>query len=71
MTDSDGKRKTNQWAVWEGWISIFINSLLFGLKYWAGIVTGSIAIIADAWHTLSDSFTSMVVLWGAKSSART
>jgi cation diffusion facilitator family transporter len=69
MSGSDGKYKTNKWAVWEGWLSIFINTLLFGLKYWAGIVTGSIAIIADAWHTLSDSFTSLVVLWGAKTSA--
>jgi cation diffusion facilitator family transporter len=40
------------------------------LKYWVGITTGSIAIVADAWHTLSDSFTSIVVLWGAKTSAK-
>jgi cation diffusion facilitator family transporter len=40
------------------------------LKYWVGITTASIAIIADAWHTLSDSFTSLVVLWGAKTAAR-
>ena len=51
-------------------MSIFVNTLLFALKYWVGIITGSIAIIADAWHTLSDSFTSLVVLWGAKTSAR-
>lgn len=70
MSGSDGKYKINKWALWEGWVSIFINTLLFGLKYWAGIATGSIAIIADAWHTLSDSFTSLVVLWGAKTSAR-
>ena len=70
MTDSTGKYQTNRLAVWEGWLSIFINTLLFGLKYWVGIMTGSIAIIADAWHTLSDSFTSLVVLWGAKTSSR-
>ena len=64
------KPGVNRLAVWEGWLSIIINLLLFGLKYWAGITTASIAIIADAWHTLSDSFTSVVVLWGAKSSAR-
>jgi len=64
------KPRVNRLAVWEGWLSIIINTLLFGLKYWAGITTASIAIIADAWHTLSDSFTSLVVLWGAKSSAR-
>jgi cation diffusion facilitator family transporter len=70
MSGSKGKYKTNKWALWEGWLSIFINIVLFGLKYWAGVATGSIAIIADAWHTLSDSFTSLVVLWGAKTSAR-
>ena len=31
------------------------NATLFILKYWVGMSTGSIAIVADAWHTLSDS----------------
>jgi cation diffusion facilitator family transporter len=35
---------------------------LFGFKYWAGISSGSVAIIADAWHTLSDSITSIIVV---------
>ncbi len=47
-----------------GWISILVNMLLFGFKYWAGVSSGSVAIIADAWHTLSDSITSVVVLVG-------
>ncbi|MEA5109237.1 Ferrous-iron efflux pump FieF [bioreactor metagenome] len=54
----------------EGWVSIVGNILLFILKFWAGIVSGSIAIIADAWHTLSDSLTSVVVLVGVKLSLR-
>lgn len=45
-----------------GWISILVNILLFGFKYWAGIASGSVAIIADAWHTLSDSITSVIVI---------
>ena len=48
----------------EGTISIILNTLLFALKYWVGIETFSIAIIADAWHTLSDSLTSVVVIIG-------
>lgn len=48
----------------EGWLSIFFNTILFILKFWAGFITGSIAMIADAWHTLSDSFTSIVVIIG-------
>jgi len=50
----------------EGTISIIGNICLFALKYWAGIVSGSIALMADAWHTLSDSISSGVVIVGAK-----
>jgi len=54
----------------EGTVSIILNTLLFGLKYWVGIKTFSIAIIADAWHTLSDSLTSLVVIIGFKVSSK-
>jgi cation diffusion facilitator family transporter len=54
----------------EGWSSIILNTLLFVLKYYAGVVTGSVAVIADSWHTLSDSLTSVVVIVGAKVSAK-
>ncbi len=53
-----------------GWLSIAINTVLFVLKYWAGIVTGSIALIADAWHTLSDSLSSVVLLVGIRLSKK-
>jgi len=43
---------------------LFANIILFGLKYWAGVVTGSVALIADAWHTVSDSISSVVLLVG-------
>ncbi len=48
----------------EGWLSVSINILLFVLKYWVGLKANSIAMKADAWHTLSDTFTSLVVLFG-------
>jgi len=64
------KKDKTRLALYEGWISICINSLLFILKYWVGISTGSVAIIADAWHTLSDSLTSIVVIIGIKVSAK-
>ena len=54
----------------EGWLSIIANLILFGLKYWAGIVTGSIALMADAWHTLSDSVSSIILLIGVKVSIK-
>jgi cation diffusion facilitator family transporter len=48
----------------EGWISIVLNTLLFGIKYWAGQRIGSVSMVADAWHTLSDTLTSVVVIVG-------
>lgn len=50
----------------EGWVSIVLNTLLFVVKYWAGVVSGSLALMADAWHTLSDSLSSLFVLVSAK-----
>lgn len=54
----------------EGVVSIIINIGLFILKYWAGVVSGSVALIADAWHTLSDSISSVIVIAGAKLSSK-
>ncbi len=62
----DSKKYINR----EGWISIIGNIFLFGLKYWAGIATGSLALIADAWHTLTDSVSSVIVLIGGKISRK-
>jgi cation diffusion facilitator family transporter len=56
----------NKYIAREGWLSIVGNIFLFGLKYWAGIVTGSLALVADAWHTLTDSVSSVIVLVGGK-----
>ena len=60
------KNKLSKYAYFEGWMSISINILLFALKYWAGIASNSIAIIADAWHTLSDTISSVILLIGVK-----
>jgi cation diffusion facilitator family transporter len=56
--------------VTEGIISVIVNAALFGVKFWAGTITGSIALVADAWHTLSDSLTSVFVIISAKLSAK-
>jgi len=53
-------------AYTEGIVSVIGNTALFGLKLWAGIVTGSIALTADAWHTMSDSISSVVVIASTK-----
>lgn len=54
----------------QGILSIIVNTLLFIIKLWAGILSNSIAITADAWHTLSDSLSSIVLLIGAKISKK-
>lgn len=54
----------------EGIISVVVNSVLFILKFWAGIITGSIALTADAWHTLSDSLSSIIVIVAVKLSSK-
>lgn len=48
----------------EGLVSIAVNTALFIIKYFYGIMYNSIAIVADAFHTLSDSLTSAVVVLG-------
>lgn len=60
----------NRYGYQEGFISIITNLVLFGLKYWAGIVSGSLALIADAWHTLSDSASSIIVVGSVKLASR-
>ncbi|MEI6633162.1 MAG: cation diffusion facilitator family transporter [Chlamydiota bacterium] len=58
------------WGYLEGWISIVLNTALFAVKLWVGTACGSIAMIADAWHTLSDTLTSVVVILGFYISTR-
>lgn len=64
MSQPEAQARKQFIANLEGWLSVGLNLVLFVLKFWAGIVTGSIALIADAWHTLSDSVTSVIVIIG-------
>lgn len=43
---------------------IFLNLLLFAGKYFAGVISGSVAITADAFNNLSDAGSSVVTLLG-------
>lgn len=54
----------------EAHIAIWGNALLFAYKFYVGLITGSVAIMADAWHTLSDSLSSLVILVGVRISGR-
>lgn len=47
-------------------VGIFLNILLFGFKYFAGIVSSSVAVTADAFNNLSDAGSSIITLVGFK-----
>ena len=48
----------------EGWISTVANLLLFVIKLGLGLWSTSVALLADAFHTLSDILSSVVVIVG-------
>ncbi|TYB30339.1 MAG: cation transporter [Candidatus Mcinerneyibacterium aminivorans] len=52
------------WGKFEGFLSIIFNIVLFMIKLTVGIISNSIAIIADAVHTLSDIVSSAGIIWG-------
>lgn len=52
------------WGVLCGAAGVFLNLLLFLGKLLAGLVSGSIAVIADALNNLSDALSSVVTLLG-------
>ncbi len=58
------QRSRSRWVFGVVLLSIFGNSLLFVLKLWVGLKTHSLALQADAWHTISDTLSSLVVLAG-------
>jgi cation diffusion facilitator family transporter len=54
----------------EGWVSIISNIFLFGVKFLFGIILKSISLIAEAFHSLSDVLTSLVVVISFKLSKK-
>ena len=48
----------------EGWVGIIGNLALSAIKFYAGIVSGSAALLADAAHTFGDCITSGIIIAG-------
>lgn len=65
-----GRAGRTNWTLIEGWLSIAVNLILFGLKLWVGLLIGSIALTADAYHTLTDSLSSGIVVFSGWLSAK-
>jgi len=57
------QNNTTNFTLLEGWVSIIANVILFFLKLWVGLLTGSVALTADAYHTLTDSISSGIVIF--------
>lgn len=53
-----------KYGVVSGGVGIFLNIVLFAVKYLAGILSGSVAIRADALNNLSDAGSSIITLIG-------
>jgi len=61
----DRAERSVAYSLVEGYVSVVANLALFGVKLALGLIAGSIALIADAVHTASDSLTSVVVIVSA------
>ena len=66
-SDPDVRR---QYGVLCSVVGIALNIILFAGKYFAGAVSGSIAITADAFNNLSDAGSSVITLLGFKLAGR-
>jgi len=54
----------------EGVVSVVVNTVLFAVKLYFGLLCNSVAVVADAVHTFSDSLTSIVVIAGFRIASR-
>ncbi|MGL4372774.1 MAG: cation diffusion facilitator family transporter [Turicibacter sp.] len=69
IKDSDATEKEsvrNAYGYVAGLVGIIANVLLFGVKLSVGIITGSIAVTADAFNNLSDMASSVITMIGFK-----
>ncbi len=71
----DYKNYTNpavrqQYAVLTGIMGIVLNLILFGVKLFAGIITGAISVTADAINNLSDAGSSVITMAGMRMANR-
>lgn len=68
--DSASPQVRHAYGVLCGAVGILLNVLLFAAKYLAGVISGSIAVTADAFNNLSDAASSVVTLLGFKFASR-
>lgn len=64
--DVENPEVRNRYGVFSGCVGIFLNIILFGIKLAAGLLSGSIGIIADAVNNIGDAGSSVITLAGFK-----
>ena len=65
-TDVSNLKVRQKYGTLSGCIGIFINVILFLIKFFAGFITSSVSVTADAFNNLSDAGSSIVTLIGFK-----
>lgn len=60
----------NRYGTFAGVMGIIINTFLFCVKFFIGLLTGSIAISADSFNNLSDATSSIITIIGFKLSSK-
>lgn len=60
----DGGNRRKNYGYFAGGLSIVVNLIIFGIKFFIGVSVNSIALVADAIHSLSDMATSLIVVIG-------
>lgn len=64
IKDRDGSGARKQYGTLCSVVGIVLNIFLFAGKYFAGVISGSVAITADAFNNLSDAGSSFITLVG-------
>lgn len=67
--DAENEQSRRKYGVLCGLAGIFFNICLFGFKLAAGLISGSIAITADAFNNLSDAGSSVITIFGFRIAA--
>ena len=69
-TDYSNERVRSQYGILCGAFGIFLNAVLFTLKFVFGTLAASVAMVADAFNNLSDAASSVVQILGFKLSTK-
>ncbi|MHB8964168.1 MAG: cation diffusion facilitator family transporter, partial [Saccharofermentanales bacterium] len=70
MTEVSPGKKREQWGRRAGIIGMAVNFSLFAFKLTAGLLSGSIAVVADAVNNLTDAATSAITYIGFRISGK-